>query len=115
MGTLCSKQAGKPVPDELMCDPQLLFQKSVPAEIIQKILEAYPEGVLDELNMVETKGSCSYYSSIGQPLHAAAIHGRLDIVEILLEHSAPINWQYNEVSCLLTVLLIPAAYVNCQL
>jgi hypothetical protein len=75
-------------------DDFTLFSKTITVEELNAALSANPERIRDICSLSGAFGEKSFYSSIGYPLHAACIYGRRDIVEVLLQHKAPVNYQY---------------------
>jgi hypothetical protein len=72
-----------------------LFDRDITVAGLKSILASSPHRVNDVCSLSGAQGvSKAYYSSEGNPLHAACIHGQLDIVKVLLDHEAPVNAQF---------------------
>jgi hypothetical protein len=72
-----------------------LFHKTLTVDKLLSELMFAPNRVNDVCCLSKLMGVHSSYCSQGNPLHAACIHGRLDIVQALIDHDADINRQYD--------------------
>jgi hypothetical protein len=71
-----------------------LFDENITVAELKLILAKSPNRVHDVCSLSGIQGITKwYYSSDGNPLHAACIRGQLDIVKVLLDHEAPVNAQ----------------------